>query len=306
MKLSVIVCTYNRAYALTPCLDSIAASLKAAAPVEAEIVVVDNASTDDTSAVVKKWAETSAFPLRLLHEPKKGLSAARNCALRGAQGELLVFTDDDCRLSVDYVAQALRYDAADSGPVLRGGRVELGDPTDLPLTIKTDSAVIRWHQKRHPAGHKWLGDSILGCNMVLRRETAARIGFFDERLGAGSPLPGGEETDYIFRAYFSGITIEYVPDMAVFHHHGRKKPAEANRLMHNYALGTGALYAKYLFSHPALCRQFWWDFKKALKEIASGKNDFLPDIGFGHRHWVGCGMLGALKYFIVAMRRGPQ
>jgi hypothetical protein len=42
------------------------------------------------------------------------------------------------------------------------------------------------------------------------------IGMFDERLGAGSDIPGGEESDYIIRAYLTGTMIEYAPDIVVF------------------------------------------------------------------------------------------
>ena len=124
MHVSVIVCTKNRVHAILSCLASIVVALSKASPVGAEIVVVDNASEDGTSAVVKKWASSCPFPIRVLLESKPGVSAARNCALRAAQGDLLVFTDDDCRLSHTYVADLLRYDAKD-GPalVIRGGRI---------------------------------------------------------------------------------------------------------------------------------------------------------------------------------------
>jgi glycosyltransferase involved in cell wall biosynthesis len=92
--------------------------------------------------------------VRLLLEPKRGLSRAHNRALRAAQGELLAFTDDDCRLSKDYVNDLLRHDAADTELVLRGGRIELGDPTDLPLTIKTTPDRIRWHRRMNSARHQ--------------------------------------------------------------------------------------------------------------------------------------------------------
>jgi glycosyltransferase involved in cell wall biosynthesis len=124
MKLSVIVATRNRAHAISGCLDSIADSLAKAAPLDAEIVVVDNGSQDGTSRIVEQWATGCAFPVRLLVEPRSGLAVARNRALRTAQGELLVFTDDDCRLSKEYVNDLLSHDAADTEPVLSGGRVE--------------------------------------------------------------------------------------------------------------------------------------------------------------------------------------
>src|ERR1017187_6698685 len=98
LKLSVVVATRNRAYAIAECLGSIAAAIAHAAPLDAEIVVVDNGSTDDTAAVIKAWASASPVPVQLLSEPRQGKGRALNCALRAAQGELLVFTDDDCRL----------------------------------------------------------------------------------------------------------------------------------------------------------------------------------------------------------------
>jgi hypothetical protein len=84
MKLSVIVATRNRAHAIAESLDSIAASLAKAAPLDAEIVVVDNGSRDATSRAVEQWAAGCPFPVRLLWEPRPGLSVARNRALGSA------------------------------------------------------------------------------------------------------------------------------------------------------------------------------------------------------------------------------
>ena len=151
MKLSVIVGTRNRAHAIAGCLASIVAAFAAASPLDAEIVVVDNGSQDQTSAVIEQWARGSSYPVRLLSEPKPGLARAQNVALRAAQGEILAFTDDDCRLSKDYVNDLLRHDAGDAEPVLRGGRIELGDPTDLPLTIRTTPDRIRWNRRENSA-----------------------------------------------------------------------------------------------------------------------------------------------------------
>jgi len=54
-------------------------------------------------------------------------------------------------LSKDYVNDLLRHDAGDAEPVLRGGRIELGDPTDLPLTIRTTPDRIRWNRRENSA-----------------------------------------------------------------------------------------------------------------------------------------------------------
>ena len=299
MKLAVIVCTRNRAYAILQCLQSIQDAIVNAAPVDAEIIVVDNGSTDETSAVVQNWARTCLFPVQLLSEPNKGLSRARNRALRSTRADLLAFTDDDCRLSKDYIGQLLRHDAADTGLVLRGGRVELGEPTDLPITINTADTLLRWSLKDNSARHDRLSGPISGCNMAMRRVLVERLGPFDERLGAGASIPSAEDADYNFRAYLAGATLEYVPDMVVFHHHGRKTVEAARKLLIDYEIGNGALYARYLFLHPNLCRPFYWNCKDALREIITGTNTFLPDIGVSEMDRVSANLRGALRYLLT-------
>src|ERR1700741_1293949 len=87
-----------------------------------------NAASEPESRIQR----ANTIPLQLLSEPRAGKARALNRALRAARGELLAFTDDDCRLHPQHVNDLLRYDANDTNLVLRGGRTELGDPTDLP------------------------------------------------------------------------------------------------------------------------------------------------------------------------------
>ena len=302
MKLSVIVATRNRAPAIAGCLDSIAASLANAAPIDAEIVVVDNGSEDATSAIVNQWAAASTFPVRLLWEPRPSVSVARNRALQTAQGQLLAFTDDDCRLSKEYVTQLLHHDGSDGDElVLRGGCIELGDPTDLPLTLKISPTRLRFNRRMNPAltKHDCIVGQISGCNMAMRRGVVERIGPFDDRFGPGAIIPAGEDADYLFRAYLADITLEYVPDMTVFHYHGRKQKSVGYKLIRDYSIGGGALYAKYVFKHPNLCLPFYWDVKKSIKEIGSGTNQYYPVIGFSFKHKVAYAVSGAMRYFLT-------
>jgi GT2 family glycosyltransferase len=306
MKLSVIVATRNRAHAIIACLDSIAAALANASPLDAEIVVVDNGSEDDTSAIVKAWGSASALPVKPISEPRTGKSRALNCALRAAEGELLAFTDDDCRLDSEYVNDLLRHDAADTGLVLRGGRIELGDPTDLPFTINTSPVRTRWSLAKNSARHQNLAGLIAGCNMTMRRALVERIGPFDEDFGPGSTVGSGEDTDCLYRAYLAGVTLEYVPDMVVFHHHGRKTSDAACALFRRYMIGSGALNVKYLLKHPNLCCQTYWDLKYLPREIVTGKNTFLPEIGFSHRDKLACIVRGAVRYFFMRKDHGAR
>lgn len=302
MRLSIIIATRNRAHALGPCLESITASLANAAPLDAEIVVVDNGSQDGTKQVITQFALTCPFPVRPLCEPKAGRSRAHNRALRMVQSELLAFTDDDCRVSPDYVNDLIRHHSADREPVLRGGRVELGDPTDLPLTIKTTPDRIRWNRRMNSARHQPITGEINGCNLTMPRCVVEKIGLFDERFGAGSIIPAAEDSDYLFRAYLADFTLEYVPDMAVAHYHGRKTLDVGRKLLQGYLAGNGALFAKYIWKHPTLCRPFLWDCKNAIKEILAGGISTTSISYFSHRDKVFYTLQGAIQYVTKVAR----
>jgi glycosyltransferase involved in cell wall biosynthesis len=305
MKISVIVGTRNRAHLIAECLDSIAAAFAKARPLDAEIIVVDNGSTDGTLDLIRNWVAACPFPARWLSESRPGLSAARNYAMRVAQGDLLVFTDDDCRLNEEYIKDLLRHDAADTEPVLRGGRVERGDPTDLTLATKTSPDLTRWHRRMRSARYENLAAAIVGCNLALRREVAERIGPFDERIGPGCSIPAAEDTDWVWRAYLADITIEYVPDMVVYHRHGRKGQVEGDKLFANYMIGSGALYAKYLFKDFDFCRKFFRDIRISIQQLLSGGKNYyvVGNYGFYLHVCLAYNALGMLKFALAIIRQ---
>src|SRR5204863_158616 len=85
----------------------------------------------------------------------------------------------------------------------------------------------------------------IGANFAIRASVAARIGLFDEQLGAGTALPAGEDTDYMLRLEAQGVKMRCTPRAVVHHTYGRRfglKALLANS--RNYARGNGALAAK--------------------------------------------------------------
>ena len=303
VDVSVVICTRNRAPALHASLESVATAARACKDIETELVLVDNASSDDTQAVVRTWAETAGLKVVLVREARKGLAAARNAGVRAAQGAVLAFTDDDCRLAPDYLQTLLELSARDPGMAVRGGRVELGDPADLPFTIKTDPMPVTYDGGRHPGGF------IHGCNMAMTRATFDRIGMFDERFGAGAPCEAGEDTDYLYRAFLAGIPVEYAPSLVVAHHHGRRSHADIVKLNGIYARGNGALYLKHA-RHWHLFRNFVWDVKGSARELLGG-TPIDPAFGFTYRaNVLGClrgmGRFAALTLRDALHRRGRQ
>jgi GT2 family glycosyltransferase len=208
----------------------------------------------------------------------------------------VIFLDDDCTVSRNYFNEVEARFPDIEVAVLRGGRVELGDPGDAPLTIRTSCDVERLGRRGDPGGF------ILGCNMVLTRAAAGLIGPFDERFGPGRPFRAAEDTDYILRAVLAGVTVEYVPDMIVYHHHGRRSPGAVRRVHRDYDIGNGALTIKHGLTAPWLWRPRYWTARNALREVFGGPR-FDPVLDVSHAPVVMHNTLGA-GLFVLAKLAG--
>ncbi|MDX0542197.1 glycosyltransferase [Sinorhizobium medicae] len=297
---SFIVCTHNRVHALGASIRSIESASRAHAMVESELVVVDNGSTDGTAEELAGIAARTMMPITLLTEPRPGLAAARNTGMARARGRILIFIDDDCEVDSNYLRDLERHYSGGDEQVIRGGRVELGNPADLPFTVKRSKVAARLTRDVHPGGF------VLGCNMTMHRDIAARIGPFDERFGAGAPLKAAEDTDYLVRAFELGIPVEYVPDMVVHHHHGRRHRAAIEELHRNYSLGNGGLCLKHLLRAPWLLKHFGWTVRSAWGE-AFGRSRFDPELQLSHWPIVSMNLLGALRFaWLAAANAEPR
>lgn len=146
-----------------------------------------------------------------------------------------------------------------------GGRVELFDPSDHPISIKTDTQP----GSREPYGYippGWL----LGASLTFRREVLDEIGGFDPDLGPGTPFCC-DDADAQQRASFAGWRGLYTPNAVIAHHH-RRKAKDANALMRVYLRGGGAYMMKFLllsetrstFLRVGL-REWYWEFRRFIR-----------------------------------------
>lgn len=247
MDLSIIVCTRNRRALLE---ESLAHFARVRLPARAEVVFVDNGSSDDTSEVLSCYAKSHPSTT-LVSEPRKGLAIARNAGVRASSGDIVAFTDDDCYPEADYALQLLKcFAPPEIGYV--GGRVLLWDKADLSITIQARS------ERMDIAPHSFIEPGFIhGANFALRRKVLDTIGPFDELLGAGTPLHCGEDLDEIARASAAGFHGAYDPRIVVYHHHRRSSAADGQRLMQGYDIGRGAFYAKAL-RDPRMRRSHLW------------------------------------------------
>ena len=308
--LSVIVCTRDRKDALLACLAALEAACRGVHRECVEIVVVDNGSSDGTVQAVERFAESASVDLVIARETRRGLSMARNHAIQVSHGRLLAFTDDDCRVAPDYVTRLLSLFASDERPVLRGGRVELGDPADAPVTIQTAHGIVAWERSLASTRLRALGGGqLLGCNISMQREVIERIGGFDERLGPGQRIPAGEDADFVFRAYRAGFRVEYNDTIVVRHFHGRRRGAPIEDLLKGYAMGAGALYWKHNIHHPNFASKIARRGAKKVDAIEHGArhgNDLpaIPDISIGQK--IAWALKGFISYPVAALLMGHR
>jgi len=186
MKISIVVPAYNEEKYIGDCLQSIAANRTDDI---LEIIVIDNASTDATAATAER------FPgVRVMREPQKGLTRARQHGLMEAKGDLIAYLDADTRMPPGWVARVEKEFAR------RPKMVSLSGPFhyyDLP-PFKKFLAEGLWFLTAMPT--YWLiGFMVLGANFVAKREALLQIGGFDTTIAFY-----GEDTNIAWRLSKAG------------------------------------------------------------------------------------------------------
>src|SRR5215467_3591500 len=128
MQLSLVICTRNRASQLAESLQSLT---RLRYPLPWELVIVDNGSKDKTQEVIKYYGKS--LLIKSVIEPRAGLGRAHNRALTISQGDIIVFTDDDCYPADDFLSSVACCFEEDPRLGFIGGRILLHDPEDYRI-----------------------------------------------------------------------------------------------------------------------------------------------------------------------------
>jgi glycosyltransferase involved in cell wall biosynthesis len=213
-RVTVIICTYNRADLLRQTLAGVGQQDYPAG--ELEVLVIDNNSRDDTRTAVAEFADAPHAPRHVL-ETAQGLDHARNRGLAEATGDILLFADDDILVQPDWVRQiAAPYAAnADRRIGCVGGEVVPVFPDGLPYWIR------EWHAPlafRTDAGPLPPSDSPMGANFAFPRWVFDQVGPFAPGLDRkGATLFGGGDGEMVRRVRHAGYEVWFAPAAKVLH-----------------------------------------------------------------------------------------
>lgn len=218
VRISVILCTYNRCQSLAAALESVLAS-EMPPSASWEVLVVDNNSRDQTRQIVADLAVRHAGKVRYLFEGKQGKSHALNSGIREARGEILAFMDDDVAVDCKWLQRLTAILEADQWAGV-GGRIlperEFSPPPWLRLDGRYALAPLAIFDLGPEASE--LHEPPFGTNMAFRKHVFEKIGVFRTDLG---PCPGsetrGEDTEFGDRALAAGMRLWYEPSAVVYH-----------------------------------------------------------------------------------------
>lgn len=242
VPISIIICTRNRANHLRKTLATVA-RLRTPGWAAPELVVVDNASTDKTPAVVRA-IELPNMPVRLIKQLRPGVSGARNTAVRAANGKILLVTDDDTRLPENWIivlCEPIRLGTADAVV----GKVVI--PPHLKRT---------WMQPFHRAilsstecMNEQDPQDMFGASMAFSRRVLEKVPGFDPELGPGTAIGALEDTLFAWQLRAAGYRMAFASEAVVEHHFDRSRLLRSSFLSAARRHGQARAYMAYHWQH---------------------------------------------------------
>lgn len=233
VDVSIVICTRDRCLHLRQGLAQLG-TVAIPDGWRVELVVVDNGSSDETSAVVRA-ASLADMPVRYVFEPAKGKGHAYNSGLAAARGSVLLLTDDDTRPPPNWIEEMCRPILDGQVDAVQGG-VRIAPHLDRPWlrgVLRTWVAEVV-DPEIPPEG-------LVGANMAFSRNAMLEVGPFDPSLGPGA-AGFFDDTVYGWRLRATGRKVLYLPSVAVEHHFDADRLSlkaflsSARRMAHSRAL----------------------------------------------------------------------
>lgn len=234
MKISLIIPAHNEEKYIGECLRSI---LENTSVDVFEIIVVDNASTDKTVEIARKFSK-----VRVVFEPNKGLTHARQRGLNESRGDLIAYIDADVRISKRWFEILIEEFSASSDLVCLSGPCEY---FDIP---KWKNAIVKfyWSVLALPS-YAFMGYMIIGGNFIAKKSALIKIGGFDTEISFY-----GEDTNIARRLSKVG-KVKFLPKFFVY--------TSGRRFISEGFLTTGIKYVANYLSEVIIKKPITRDYK---------------------------------------------
>jgi glycosyltransferase involved in cell wall biosynthesis/GT2 family glycosyltransferase len=279
--LSVVICTRDRPDSVRITLNSI---LSCRYPADRyEVIVVDNAAEGDSVVDVVESEFQGPVPVRVVREPEPGLSHARNRGLAVAEGEIVVFADDDVLVDRNWLYRlAAAFESGDKVGASSG--LTLPDVLETPTQrwIEGFGGRMRGFDRRlydvddppadRPLFPFTVGDFGAGRNMAFDRQLLLDLGGFDVALGPGALAHDGDDVEALLRVILSGRQLAHDPKAIVWHAHPRDYEELEERVW-GYGVGYTACLTRAVLDHPGLLVEMARKLPQGLKFALSPKSE---------------------------------
>jgi glycosyltransferase involved in cell wall biosynthesis len=229
MRLTIVICTHNRAYLLKKTIDSLN-QVRRPSGYDVDILVIANACTDNTTEILDSYkanaSDTGWLPLRWEEEHTPGKSFALNHAISNITAPVIAFVDDDHRVSENWLVVVCRAVQEHPETPCFCGRILPDWDGKEPAWVHDNG---KYRIRPFPVPNFDLGNVLLelkpgmsmpgGGNLFFRRSVFERNGLFSTELGPMKHnLRGGEDVDFVVRAIENGEHFLYVPDAIQYHY----------------------------------------------------------------------------------------
>jgi GT2 family glycosyltransferase len=242
-QVSVVVSTYERPERLAALLEALRE--QTLAQEQFEVVVVDNGSSPATAAVLATARAAGGLALvTLRNEQSLGPAGGRNRGWREARGELVAFTDDDCRPAPGWLEALASAAGAHPGAILQGRTVP--DPDELGSGSMLFARTVSIDRP---------GPQYETCNIAYPRAQLEQLDGFDEAYGL---RPAGEDTDLAWRALEHGGQVVFVSGAVVRHAVERLGAVGFLREAGRWE-GCARLLARHPQTRSMLYREVFWN-----------------------------------------------
>jgi glycosyltransferase involved in cell wall biosynthesis len=202
-KLSILIVTKNRSVYLAKCLESLCRLRER----PFEVVIIDNGSTDNTKKIILAFVKT--LPIHYWCTVMQGYPKIYNYGINKANGDWIIFLDDDCFVSLDWLRAIKRATLKYPNTVIQGKTISL-PKNNIYAEIMGDH-YQNWIKAKIVYGNRL--QTFDNKNLCIPRSIVHQYGMFDERL-----LSGSEDIELGFRYFRQGVAILYDTSIIAYHH----------------------------------------------------------------------------------------